>query len=68
MKCSGHVVRMDQGRTVKNISESKPSGSTRRRRPRLRWKDDVQKYRREKKVKRWRQKTVDREEWRSVTD
>jgi len=34
----------------------------------LRWKEDVQKDLRETKVKRWRQKAVDREEWTSVID
>ena len=31
----GHVVRVDQRRTVKKIFESKLEGSTKRRRPRL---------------------------------
>jgi hypothetical protein len=32
-------------------------------RPRLRWLKDIEKDLREMKVKRWRQKVVDREEW-----
>ena len=32
-------------------------------RTRLRWLEDVQKDLREKKVKRWREKAFDREEW-----
>jgi hypothetical protein len=39
----GHVLRMDQGRAVKKIFGSKPEGSRRRRRPRLRWQEDVEK-------------------------
>jgi hypothetical protein len=62
----GHVARMDQGRTVKEVSESKAEGSRRRVRPRLRWMEDVQKDLRETKVKRWRQKAGDREEWAFV--
>jgi len=38
----GHVARMDLGRTVKKIFESKTEGS-RRGRPRLRWLEDVEK-------------------------
>jgi hypothetical protein len=45
---------MDQGRTVKKILESKPEGSRRRGRPRMRCLEDVEKDLREIKVKRWR--------------
>ena len=57
---------MDQGRTVKKILERKPEGSRRRENPRMRWLEDVEKDMREMKVKRWRQKAVDRKEWASV--
>ena len=56
------VVRMDQGTRVKKIFESKPDGSRRRGRPRMRWLEDAEKDLREIKAKRWRQKAVDREE------
>jgi len=52
---------MEQGRTVKKIFESKPEGSRQRGRRRLRWLEDAEKDLREMEVKRWRQKTVDRE-------
>jgi len=45
---------MDQGRTIKKIMESKPEGSRRRGRPRMRWLEDVEKDMWEMKVKRWR--------------
>jgi hypothetical protein len=57
---------MDQGRIVKKIFESKLEGSKRRGRTRLRWLEDVGKDLRELKVKRWRQKAVDREERASI--
>ena len=60
----GHVIIMDQGRTYKKIFESKAEGSRRRGRPRLRWFENVEKDLREKKVKRWRQKAVDRKNGR----
>jgi hypothetical protein len=37
-----HVVRMDQRRRVKKIFESKPEGSKKRGRPRLRWLEHVE--------------------------
>jgi len=48
------------------IFESKLEGSRRRGTPRLRWLEDVVKDLREMKLKRWRQKAVDRGEWASV--
>jgi hypothetical protein len=62
----GYVVRMDQGRIVKKVFGSKPEGSRRSRRPSLRCLEDVEKNLREMKIKRLRQKTVDREEWEYV--
>jgi hypothetical protein len=56
---------MDQERTVKKIFESKPEGS-RRGRPRLRWLENVERGLYERKVKRWRERAVKREEWASV--
>jgi hypothetical protein len=38
MECTGQAVRMDQGKKVKKLFESKPEG---RRRVRLRWLEDV---------------------------
>ena len=43
MEWNGHVARMDQGRTVKKIFESKPEGSRIRGRPRLRWLEVMEK-------------------------
>jgi PAS domain-containing protein len=60
----GHVVRM--GRRVKKIFETKSEGSRRKGRPRLRWLEDLREDLREMKFKRWRHKTVDREEGASL--
>ena len=49
----GHVVRMDQGRTVMKVLQSKLEGSGRGR-PRVRWPEDMEKDLPEMKVKRWR--------------
>jgi hypothetical protein len=53
LEWTGHVIRMDQGNTVKKIFESKPEGSRRRGRPRLRCPEDAEKVLRQMKVKRW---------------
>jgi len=62
----GYVARMDNGRVVKKIFESKPRGRRRKGRPGLRWVEDVEKDLRETKVKGWRRKAVDREDLASV--
>jgi hypothetical protein len=54
-------IRIDKIRTDKKIFESKLKESRRRGIPRLKWIEDVEKYLQEKKVKRWRQYEVDKE-------
>jgi hypothetical protein len=62
----GHVTRMDQRKVVKKIFESKPEGRRKVGRPRFRWLDDVKNDLRVMKVKRWRKKAHNREEWASI--
>jgi hypothetical protein len=57
---------MDQRRVVKKIFESKPDGRRKVGRPKLRRLDDVENDFRVMKVKRWRRKAQNREEWASV--
>jgi hypothetical protein len=57
---------MNQGRRVKKIFQCKPEGSTRKGRPRFKWLEVVEKDLRGMKVKKWRQKAVDRKELASV--
>jgi len=52
---------MDHGRTVMKIFKSKPGGNRRSGRPRWRWWEDLEKDLREMRVKRYRQKAVERE-------
>ena len=51
MELTANVVKMDQGRTVKRVFESKPGGSRIRGRPRLRWLEDRVKDLQDMKVK-----------------
>ena len=62
----GHVIRMNQTRPVKKIFEGKLEGRRRRGRPRLRWINDVEDDIRKLRVKRWRTKALDRQEWASI--
>jgi hypothetical protein len=57
---------MDLGRAVETIFESIPEASRRMESSRLRCLEHVEKGLRQMKLKRWRQKVVDREEWASV--
>jgi hypothetical protein len=65
MEWLGHVVRMNETRSVK-IFEGKLEGRRGRERPRLRWINDVEGDLRELGVKRWRTKALEREEWASI--
>ena len=62
----GHVIKMNETRSVKKIFEGKLEGRRGRGRPRLRWIDDVEDDLRKLGVKQWRTKTLDREEWASI--
>jgi hypothetical protein len=46
--------------------EGKLGGQRYRRRPRLRWINDVEDYLRELGVKQWRTKALEREEWATI--
>jgi hypothetical protein len=62
----GHVVRMNETRSVKKSFEGKLEGRRDRGRPRLRWINDVEYDLREVGVKRQRTKALKREEWASI--
>ena len=66
LECLGHVIRMNETRSVKKIFEGKLEGRRGRGRPRLRWIDDVEDDLRKFSVKRWTAKALDREEWVSI--
>jgi hypothetical protein len=61
----GHVIRMDETRSVK-IFQGKLGGRRGRGQPRLRWINDMEDDLRKLGVKRWRTKELDRVEWASI--
>jgi hypothetical protein len=62
----GHIIKMDETRSVKKIFEGKLEGRRGRGRPRMRWINDVEDDLRKFGVKRWRTKALDRVEWASI--
>ena len=62
----GHVIRMNESRSVEKMFEGKLEGRRGRGRPRLRWIDNVEDDLRKLGVKRWRGKALGREEWTSI--
>ena len=62
MEWLGHVIRMNETRSVKMIFEGKLEGRRGKVRPRLRWINDVEDDLRKPGVKRLRTKALDREE------
>jgi hypothetical protein len=62
----GHIIRINETRTVKKIFEEKLGGRRGRGRPSLRWIDDVEEDLRNMGIKRWRIKALGRVEWTSI--
>ena len=63
---AGHVIRMDETRSVKKIFEGKLEGRRGRGRPRRKWTNDVEDDLRKLGVKRWRTKALDRKDRGSI--
>jgi hypothetical protein len=61
----GHVVRLNETRSVKKVFKGKLEGQ-RRVRPRLRWINDVEEDLRKLGVKQWRMKALERREWAAI--
>jgi Na+-transporting NADH:ubiquinone oxidoreductase subunit NqrF len=62
----GHVVRLNETRSVKKIFEGKLEGRRGRGQLRLRWINNVEDDLRKLGVKRWRTKVLEREELASI--
>ena len=64
----GHVMRMDDRRTPKRISEWKPIDTRIRGRPRNRWIVDIKEDMQIMGIRWWRKQCKEREEWKRITE
>jgi len=62
----GHLDRMEEVRMVKKIFTQELEGTRRRGRPRKRWKEEVERDRQVKGVRRWRELVADRKKWKDI--
>jgi hypothetical protein len=60
---AGHLVRMNNDRTIKKIFNTKPDGVSSVGRPKLRWEDGIDQDIRILGVKNWRKVALNRDEW-----
>jgi hypothetical protein len=63
---AGHVIRMDNNRTVKEVFNTKPIGIRKIGRPKLRWEDYVMQDIKTLGVKKWRNVAMEKESWQKL--
>jgi hypothetical protein len=68
LRWAAHVMRMENTRTTRKITEwtaykTRPAG-----RPRLRWMDQVEEDLKRMKISGWRAKVEDRQEWSRIAE
>jgi hypothetical protein len=64
----GHVERLEDNAMPKRLLKGRLYSKRRKRRPRMRWLDDVESDLKEMEVKGWKEKMGDREQWRLVVE
>jgi len=62
----GHLERMEGDRMRKNIFTQKLQGTRRRGRPRIRWKEEVERDLQVLGVRRWRELVAGRKKWKDI--
>jgi hypothetical protein len=63
-----HVMRMDDKRTPKRISEWKHIGTRIEGRPRKRWIADIEEDMQIMRIRRWRNQCKERAEWKRISE
>jgi hypothetical protein len=66
LKWAGHLIRASENRIIKKIFNTKPEGTRKVGRPKLRWEECVCQDIRMLGVKNWRSVALNREEWRII--
>jgi hypothetical protein len=64
----GHIERMPDDRTVKKITNWKPTAPRHIRRPKLRWEEDVRNNLQVMKVQNWKKLAQDRNKWKRIIE
>ena len=68
LRSVAHVMRMENTRTTRKITEWKPFKTRPVGRPRLRWMDQVEEGLRRMKITGWRVKIEDRQVWNRTVE
>ena len=68
LKWLGHVEGMIEDNIVKKIKKWKPMSKRPRRRPKLRWEDDVLEDMKSMNLRNWRTVAQDRERWKKAIE
>ena len=68
LKWLGHVERMTEDNNVKKIKRWKPMSKRPKRRPKLRWEDDVSEDIKGMNLRNWRNLAQDRERWKKAVE
>ena len=68
LRWAAHVMRVENTRTTRQITEWTPYKTRPARRPRLRWMDQVEEDLKRMKIIGWRAKVEDRQEWNRIVE
>jgi len=62
----GHLERMEEDKMPRKIFTQELEGTRRRGRPRIGWREEVERDLQVLGVRRWRELVIDREKWRGI--
>ena len=68
LRKAAHVMRMENTRTTRKITEWTPHKTRPAGRPRLRWMDQVEEDLKRMKIVGWTAKVEDRQEWNRIVE